>query len=152
MTLFATIPILRFLRPVAKGRGRRLLGVLSVRQRGVRACVAATLALLWLPITSHCALEAAGVIAASCCCGESDSEPANQSGCREIESQLIHQGSESELLKLPQPTAVVVAVLPEAVDFSLRGFAPSELHTGLPPPSRECWAFKARALPPAQAP
>jgi hypothetical protein len=66
----------------------------------LRKLSAILLLALWLPVTSHCALEMAGVIPSSVCCSDGD-EHAHHDSCDEVENNLFKQASETSLVKAP---------------------------------------------------
>lgn len=81
--------------------------------RSLRIITALVLALLWLPATLHCGLEAAGVIAMTdSCCGHDDSGAA-QSGCAADSCHLVEGGeyqSQGIVVKVAAPALQDYAV------------------------------------------
>ena len=125
-----------------------------------RMILALTLALLWLPATVHCGLEAAGLLEhVETCChdehpSETDSAPAHcgTGNCGVVESgdyQPAHN-----LLKVSAPVAVLcfsnlielvpVAVIDPVIEASEEAESPPEI--------RRTWHFVERAAPSPRAP
>jgi len=84
--------------------------MVSVRKRSaalmrlVRPLIAFCLALLWMPLTAHCGLEAAGLLgslegAADSCCGQGDT--CSHDGCSTIEDG--EYTPHAPALKVPPP-------------------------------------------------
>lgn len=118
----------------------------------LRATVCALLVLLWLPVASHCALEAAGCIEDSHCCGKTHSSDEEASrGCGDIESRLLQPSKDESSLTAPL----------QAVAFDMAGRA-SESSACVAKMTAHCpdfaapwlqsWSFERRAALPTQAP
>ena len=118
----------------------------------IRAIVTAVLLVLWMPATSHCALEAAGMIEQSAGCATADG--CEGDGCRVIEEGFFKQSSMTAKVPAPNLTACVCFLclqlvapitLVSVADFSL----------GLPAEPQDwivCWTFEQRSALPANAP
>jgi hypothetical protein len=124
-------------------------------------CVAFALLALWLPVTQHCDLEAAGVLAAHAdanthaaengCC--EPSEPCAHDGCELVENGIYH--ASGSLLKTVTPALLVFTcflspqlaapdprvepALPVVADVKPQGWVPT-------------WHFVRRAAPLSRAP
>jgi hypothetical protein len=72
-----------------------------------RAIVCAVLLILWMPATSHCALEEAGLLPATACCESSAEAHCAGDVCRQLESGLYKQTTAS--LKVVAPELLACA-------------------------------------------
>jgi hypothetical protein len=126
--------------------------------RPFRVIVALLLALMWLPATLHCGLEAAGLLehAESCCHDEHEAsqEPVHcgTDNCGVVESgdyQPVHS-----LVKISAPVAVLdfssllEVVRPRPIEPKI--VAPVDVES--PPEIRRTWHFVVRAAPSPRAP
>ena len=116
------------------------------------------LALMWLPITSHCKLESLPAFAAilACCDHEDKASPhqdsdCEQDGCASVESGDYRTQDHDRLVVAPD---LIPLDLPKAV-VELRAL-PDEVSLGLfttaPPEQRSIWNFALRTALPARAP
>ena len=111
---------------------------------------------LWLPMTQHCGLEAAGLLPAALedndahCSTKSGSED----GCDLVESgsykPAAHVRGVSAPALLPDFTAVAQLFVPLVDPTDFAGF--SVATSDLPPPWVVTWQFEHRAAPPSRAP
>lgn len=117
--------------------------------------VALLLALLWLPATMHCQLEAAGVLPPfGCCEAEQSPDPSEEpccAACANVES--------GKVLADLKPIVVKPADVPSTEGFPAAGKThPHEIPSSYPhhPPGRPelsvHWQFDTRAALPARAP
>ncbi len=112
------------------------------------------LALLWLPVTSHCLLEEAGLIHNVACCqttlghDHSHGHDAADGSCQVESRQVFTQ--KHDVLKV----ALLVAVLSAAELFSTDQPAPSSIFgDGVAPPELSpTWQFVSRAAVSPRAP
>ena len=113
------------------------------------ACV--LLAVLWLPLTQHCRMEAAGVIATAC-------ESAHSHACANCGCGAVEDGGyklDTASVKLPPPSILACLCylcppLEISLDISYREPAPESVDRPLDwVPS---WQFVRRAAPPSRAP
>jgi len=120
----------------------------------LRHLLALALALLWLPATLHCDLEAAGLGQAFGCHEESAHDPhhCSDDSCHAIES-LTYKIDTAPVKILPPalglfnhcPLSPAPLFAPPVGELSV--CRPSE-----PPPLARHWRFARRAAPPARAP
>ena len=113
-----------------------------------------TLALLWLPITSHCQLEVLPTLEFLACCDHEESAPhedndCEQDGCASVESGDYRTQEYEPVLVAPELSALYVAAavleaLPADVSFGIS--------TTAPPEQQRCWQFVLRAALPVRAP
>jgi hypothetical protein len=120
--------------------------------------IALLLLALWLPVTQHCDLQAAGVLASPSDCHEAaDCPPEHQQkscesdNCQTVESSAL-QNSFTKL-KLTAPTALVCLcclhdITPATI--SVRLISPAQ--TDVPPELAPTWQFTTRAAPAPRAP
>lgn len=116
-----------------------------------------TLVAVWLPVTLHCRLEAAGLHEAGDCCA---TEPAaevtgdcNDTLCPTLEETLYKESSAGLKLGAPAATACFTCLAlgaPERAAGAEPSLSPAR-HAP-PPELRVAWQFVARAAPPARAP
>jgi hypothetical protein len=130
---------------------------LVARVSRLRSLVALVLLTLWLPITQHCGLEAAGLIEADAshdavgCCRES-SDPCTHDGCAVVESGFTKPALVA--LKVAPPAAACACLLclplwtpePAAVPV-LTAASPDRPLDWVP-----AWHFVRRAAPLSRAP
>lgn len=119
----------------------------------LRKLTALLLLAVWLPVTSHCALEMAGMLPTSGCCANDSSGHCTKDNCEELESNLFNPGADSALVKAPIVacaclicTALANAVPPDLVSAQLEG--PIEVKDDWVPG----WTFDHRLALPARAP
>jgi hypothetical protein len=120
----------------------------------LRTLFVLVLAALWLPATSHCALESAALIASHCCESGSHDEPAHDAGgdlCCAWESSFVSQPAGTALVKAP---FLACECLLCCSKFLLPSFVPAESVPTAPRPADwlAIWQFEYRAAPPARAP
>ena len=123
-----------------------------------RRVIAIALLALWLPVTQHCGLEAAGLVSAHVphpapaqCCDTGG--PCSHDGCSLVESGLTKPGT--ELSKLPAPAFFVLASFlclqfsaPDSLSEPALVVADSEQPLDWVP----AWQFVRRAAPLSRAP
>jgi hypothetical protein len=116
------------------------------------------LAAIWLPVTMHCQIEAAGLLQPHDECAQELSSQSNDTGCKDdacptVEDALFRESGALPLLFAPadaHSTARLLALLAEGREWSepvlsvARQAPPAELVTS--------WQFHTRAAPPARAP
>lgn len=120
----------------------------------LRTLFVLVLAALWLPATSHCALESAALIASHCCESAAHDEPAHDAGgdlCCAWESSLVAQPAATALVKAP---ALACQCLLCGSESLFPSFVPAEPVPAAPRPADwlAIWQFEYRAAPPARAP
>jgi hypothetical protein len=141
------------------GFDRAINAHLHPRMLRLRLIAAWMVALMWLPASLHCGLEAAGVIGqADPCCHHDTSagdatEPCGLSVCGIVESG-DYQPAQNPL-KFFAPSVVLfvfspIVSVPTLTSVSSETCA-SE-HTESPPEIRRTWHFVARAAPAPRAP
>lgn len=111
------------------------------------------LALLWVPLTKHCALEAAGILAPQCSQTCSDGEACDGDACTQFENASYKLGT--TLLKVPAPALLACA---RAIWIGPTPLEIASLEI-IPPDAAEhprgwvaSWQFVRRAAPPSRAP
>lgn len=118
-----------------------------------------TLVAVWLPVTLHCKLEAAGVFTApdDCCASEHaaaipDSD-CKDDACPTVEDALFKESAQALQVSAPAATDCYACLALVALDRDLRA-APtlSPPRHGPPPELSVAWQFVTRAAPPARAP
>src|SRR5688572_2061378 len=87
-----------------------------------KTIVAAFLLLLWMPATSHCALESAGFLPHDLACAGADAH-CGADGCKVVESTLIKQSS-AALLKVAPPAEFFCVCYVCMLTVSLSDLAP----------------------------
>lgn len=110
------------------------------------------LAVLWLPVTSHCRLEAAGFQAADdCCAAEEPAGECKDDVCPTVEDALYKESVQSLKVAAPEVSlcfaCLALVPAPAADEPGLSRFCHAP-----PPELRVAWQFIARAAPPARAP
>ena len=127
--------------------------------RSLKNILFVLVAFAWLPMTSHCRLEAVpgfeflACISENVCHGESKSQQSvpEQSGCCSIEKS--HYKSDQLRITLPTPEMLAIAATPS---FDLASILPAEVCVGIlntgPPELRSSWQFSFRTALPARAP
>jgi len=122
----------------------------------LRAIVSAVLLILWMPATSHCAFESAGLLPAAVGCDSSSEAHCVGDGCRLIESGLFKQSTVAMKVMAPELMActcmlclqLVWASFPNLVAIS--DFTPPDF--AAPQEWVARWSFEHRAALPARAP
>ena len=126
--------------------------------RYLKAIWVVTLALLWVPITSHCQLEAISSLTAllACCQHEESTAPhqdkdCEQDACASVESGDYRTQEHKPLLAVPDlvaleiaAVAIELAALPDEVSLGVFSTAPPERH--------RVWQFAFRTALPVRAP
>jgi hypothetical protein len=121
-----------------------------------RSMAALLLLALWLPATSHCLMESAGLMPTALSCADecSPGAPAGQDTedlCASLESASYKAGDDDALTIVPSflPALALVFVLPE----SFSGATTSPLFPTVSPPAlRVTWQFVQRAALPVRSP
>ena len=117
-----------------------------------------SLALLWVPITSHCQLESIPSLTAllACCEHEEASAPhedqdCEQDACASVESGDYRTQEREPLLVIPDYTSIEVAAV--VVELSS---LPAEISLRIlatpPPEQHQLWHFALRTALPVRAP
>ena len=120
--------------------------------RALRFLAALVLAVLWLPATLHCGLEASGLLEKSeaGCCAHDESGDEQTADCEQGACELVESGDYQpawNLLKVSAPVAVdgfvwLMEIAVEAMQPP-EGDAPPRAES--PPELRRTWQFLARA-------
>ena len=116
-----------------------------------------TLVALWLPVTLHCRLEAAGLHDTDdCCAGEQAADVAGDckdDACPTVEDTLFKESSQALQVAAPSATDCFACLALVALERDLRA-APtlSPPRHGPPFELKVAWQFLSRAAPPARAP
>ena len=115
----------------------------------VKALMALILAVLWLPVTMHCALEGLPGLEFLICCEHEDAGPHADDDCEADACAVVESG----FYKLQDHDDLVV-VLTEVVlcDVSLRAGKPIVTASRPPPDFAVGWQFSSRAAPLPRAP
>jgi hypothetical protein len=115
-----------------------------------------TLVAVWLPVTLHCRLEAAGFYDAAddCCSTEQAAAPAGDckdDACPTVEDALYKESAHS--LKVAAPdVSLCLACLALVPESAANEPALSTASHAPPLEIEAAWQFLARAAPPARAP
>ncbi|MBI3878564.1 MAG: hypothetical protein HY301_00665 [Verrucomicrobia bacterium] len=124
--------------------------------RRFNVILAPLLAVLWLPMTSHCLLEDAGLIHHDKCCEQGDGTDEHDHDAADGACQIEKAG-----FQLPKFQRVLAEALPDfhspqiALDELLRvETIPPDILTcaGPPPTLRATWQFSSRSALPPRAP
>lgn len=109
--------------------------------------------LVWMPATSHCALEAVGILPAVGCCTDSEADCAGDT-CRQLESGLFKQANDSFKVAAPDQLACACFLCLQLVTppslVAVADFSPAD--SGYPQDWLTSWTFEHRAALPARAP
>ncbi len=112
------------------------------------------LVILWLPVTLHCRLEAAGLFAPHDDCAELQAahtgSDCKDDSCPLVEDALYKESTQGPLFIAPDVSDLIVLLELPAPCSLLCTLSP-ERHAP-PPELRVTWQFVARAAPPARAP
>lgn len=117
--------------------------------------MAAMLALLWLPVVSHCAWEHLSELEFLGCCTTPDSAPHSDDDCQTDLCASVESGhykSEQRPVKAPAPD--LLARLPAAL-LSMADQVPASILvpiSSVPIELPHCWQFSFRAAAPPRAP
>jgi hypothetical protein len=119
----------------------------------LRKLSAIVLLAIWLPVTSHCALEMAGLLPTDDCCANDSSGHCAKDNCDELESNLIKPSAESTLVKGPMLwcaclICAVAAIEPRTDLMVARVRVPIDFSDDWVPG----WSFEHRTALPARAP
>lgn len=119
-----------------------------------RFIFAFVLAGLWLPVTSHCALEEAGLIDEVACDGAAadDASRCGRDSCSTVEASHYRMSHAPTMASAPVLLLCgeVYAVIPPAETIIVAPIAPER--TDCPPELPRTWHFVARAALPVRAP
>ena len=126
------------------------------RVNPVRRLLALLLAIIWLPATAHCSLEAVGWGFGHICASTTDTDHGTGSNCDDCaECRTVEGGYCASTVRVAVPVAPLIPALPPAVVLALLPPAsgpelpvPTWSETGPPRP----WQFAARAALPPRAP
>jgi len=114
------------------------------------------MALAWVPLTSHCQIEAlSGIESLRCPAGDEapvdEGDPCRDAGCCSFDSSKYVPGSKHDLkpiVFLASPLELLDSIplrsLPEEVCLGILTAAPPEIHSS--------WQFDSRAALPVRAP
>lgn len=150
--------------PRGRFRAERLTGEMRrafiAPMRRCRVFTALLLALLWLPATVHCGLEAAGLVEHADACGHEDhrKNDADSGHCDADNCSLVEDGAYApshQLVKVAAPIAllhVCHAVMRLAFETRARVVAEISPRTESPPEINRTWQFVARAALSPRAP
>jgi hypothetical protein len=121
--------------------------------RRANVLVAAVMAVLWLPVTMHCALESISGFSFLTCCAHEDAVPHEDDDCETDACAVVESGfykiQDHEDLVAASADAEVAA--PFEADVVRRGSGSA----GMPPPTCDSsvgWQFSSRAAPLPRAP
>lgn len=115
----------------------------------LRKLSAIVLLALWLPATSYCALERAGILTG--CCSDDSGKSCDRDQCDQLEHTLIKPAAESALVKIPALACTCFICAAIVV-------APAEAELTIPVPIEWTpdwlaeWSFEHRTALPARAP
>jgi hypothetical protein len=136
---------------------RAALRIVRGMSRVARALLFALVA-LWLPVTLHCRLEAAGVFTAAddCCAAEQTAEPAGDckdDACPTVEDALFKESAHGLQIAAPAACNLPACLILIAYERDLTADPTLSPARHAPPPElRVAWQFLSRAAPPARAP
>jgi hypothetical protein len=119
----------------------------------LKKIMALLLLVLWMPITSHCLLESAGLMPEIFCC-ENDCSPIEKDStdeCATLETAVYKTTDGDAVLVVPDFQAVLMVVLLPAETVSLP-LPASGFLTVAPPPLPVTWQFLQRAALPVRPP
>lgn len=124
----------------------------------VRPLIALLLLALWLPVTQHCGLEAAGVLGSEAEChisGDCEADhakaPCDADNCQSVEDGAYKPSFSPRLVTGPSVLACLCClrvISPETIVVPLV----SPARTNPPPELTPSWQFIARAAPSPRAP
>ncbi len=152
----AALPSLQYSLPAGIKNFEHVLhpASLSPEMRWNFKVMAAVLALLWLPLSSHCTWEHLPGLELFSCHTEAEPAPHQDDDCQSDGCAAVESGSykiEEQPFTIPAQLLVpcIVQLLPSVVTPSLHdGAAPAS-----PPPELSCnWQFTFRAAAPPRAP
>jgi hypothetical protein len=112
---------------------------------------------IWLPVTLHCRLEAAGVLDQHDACCASEQRAAPLSGCQDdcptVEEALFKESAQGFKIVAPAATDCLARLAIIALAHTrVPEPALSPTRHAPPPELRVAWQFLSRAAPPARAP
>jgi hypothetical protein len=112
---------------------------------------------LWLPVTLHCRLEAAGVLDQhdACCASEPTAVPLSgcQDACPTVEEALFKESAQDLKVDAPALNHCFACFSALALERDLRAEPTlSPVRHAPPLELRVAWQFITRAAPPARAP
>lgn len=112
------------------------------------------MALLWLPLTSHCQLESLTETELASCCPESSSENTDcgDKGCCTVESARYHSLRHDDLASAPVILLLSLVSLPPMVEHALPDEVSLGILTAAPPEHARTWHFVSRTALPVRAP
>jgi hypothetical protein len=119
--------------------------------RALKTVVAAFLLTLWIPATSYCLMERAGIIQCADCCNDSSGDCAAQScaiGCGAVESTAVKVSTQTQNVSLPALSFVQLQVSEanEPLDLYHANFS------CWPPDNLNLAEFRGRRTLPVRAP
>jgi hypothetical protein len=117
--------------------------------------MAAMLALLWLPVVSHCAWEHLPGLDLLGCCTSAESAPHQDDDCETDLCASVESGhykSEQRPVKAPAPALVDTIPAPPVPAAPGHASAALVATTTLPIELPHCWQFTFRAAAPPRAP
>lgn len=116
--------------------------------------MALLLALLWLPLTSHCQLESLTETELASCCPSSSTEDndCGDKGCCTVESARYQSQRNDDLAVAPVVLLLSVIDRPSAVEDALPDEVSLGILTAAPPEHARTWHFVSRTALPVRAP
>ena len=117
--------------------------------RRANALMSLILAVLWLPVTMHCALEVMPGLEFLSCCGHEDTTPHEDNDCGADACAVVESG----FYKLQDQEDVLCAVTELVIsDARVTAFEPVVSATHPPLDLNAAWQFSFRAAPLPRAP
>jgi hypothetical protein len=124
-------------------------GCISCIVKRPTAFAATALLVMWLPATSLCLAESAGLITGSGCCNESPSSEASL--CCVLASASYKADDNGHVIVAPLSLGCIAPIHNREYDFE--SIACIHNNAGVSPPElRHTWHFEARAAPNPRAP
>lgn len=117
----------------------------------LRALITAVLLVLWMPATSHCALEATGLLQESQACAAND---CGGDSCKSVEGSLLKQTNQMAKVKAPDLNVCLLALcLQIAAPVTIDSVSDFSLGVPVEPQGWVVsWTFEQRTALPANAP
>jgi hypothetical protein len=117
--------------------------------------MALLLAVLWLPIATHCDLANLPGLEFLACCDHSDVAPHQDENCRQDACDVVESGNykvEERPVSVPAPALLAVFLLPLVPDNPPALQASPNIATSTPPELPQRWQFVFRTALPPRAP
>jgi hypothetical protein len=122
----------------------------------LKTLCAVLLALLWVPVTSHCLMEDAGLIHHDACCETHEAEASHghdaADGTCRVESSGYQLPKPHETLAVPTLPDLLVGCFAMACDLPVSALTPPEPADSPPRLIAVTWQFSSRAAPSPRAP